>query len=88
MSTRVTAPPLPRLSDPNGVVDWATQLVDALENIHLNTDVAANTGDTSSFSTSNVTTTKTLNATSTSTSNNAMVLGTLINALRERGMLA
>ena len=87
-SSRVTSYPLPRLTDPNDVVDWATKLVDQLELTLQNMDVSANIGDASGFATSNVTTTKNLNASSTSTSNLANVLGSVINALRERGVLA
>jgi len=88
-TSRFATNPLPRLIDGGNVEEWASELVDALEQNLDNLNQAANIGDRSTnFSTSNVTTTKALNATSTTTTNNAHVLGSLINALREKGVLA
>ena len=89
MGSKFSIAPLPRLSEDGDVDVWASELVDAIEQALDNLSLAANTGDrTTSFSTSNVTTTKALDATSTSTANNAHVLGSVINALREKGVLA
>lgn len=88
-NSRFTIAPLPRLEDGGDPVIWASELVDQLEQTLDNLSQAANVGDiTTNFSTSNVTTTKALDPTSTTTANNAHVLGSVINALREKGVLA
>ena len=88
-NSRFTIAPLPRLEDGGDPVIWASELVDQLEQTLDNLSQAANIGDINTkFSTSNITTTKSLNANSTSTTNNANVLGSVINALREKGVLA
>ena len=88
-NNRYTVAPLPRLEEGGDPVIWASELVDQLEQTLDNLSQAANIGDINTkFSTSNITTTKSLNANSTSTPNNANVLGSVINALREKGVLA
>ena len=88
-NNRFTVAPLPRLEEGGDPVIWASELVDQLEQTLDNLSQAANIGDIDTkFSTSNITTTKSLNASSTSTTNNANVLGSVINALREKGVLA
>ena len=88
-NNRYTVAPLPRLEEGGDPVIWASELVDQLEQTQDNLSQAANIGDIDTkFSTSNITTTKSLNANSTSTTNNANVLGSVINALREKGVLA
>jgi|TARA_R100000329_G_scaffold125811_1_gene104377 hypothetical protein len=88
-NNRYTVAPLPRLEEGGDPVIWASELVDQLEQTLDNLSQAANIGDIDTkFSTSNITTTKSLNANSTSTTNNANVLGSVINALREKGVLA
>tara|TARA_R100000152_G_C6697549_1_gene127779 strand:- start:282 stop:554 length:273 start_codon:yes stop_codon:yes gene_type:complete len=88
-NNRYTVAPLPRLEEGGDPVIWASELVDQLEQTLDNLSQAANIGDINTkFSTSNITTTKSLNANSTSTTNNANVLGSVINALREKGVLA
>ena len=88
-NNRYTVAPLPRLEEGGDPVIWASELVDQLEQTLDNLSQAANIGDINTkFSTSNITTTKSLNANSTSTTNNANVLGSVINALREQGVLA
>ena len=84
-NNRYTVAPLPRLEEGGDPVIWASELVDQLEQTLDNLSQAANIGDINTkFSTSNITTTKSLNANSTSTTNNANVLGSVINALREK----
>ena len=88
-NNRYTVAPLPRLEEGGDPVIWASELGDQLEQTLDNLSQAANIGDINTkFSTSNITTTKSLNANSTSTTNNANVLGSVINALREKGVLA
>ncbi len=88
-NSRFAIAPLPRLEEGGDPVLWASELVDQLEQTLENLSQAANVGDiTTNFSTSNVTTTKVLDPTSTTTANNANVLGSVINALREKGVLA
>ena len=88
-NNRYTVAPLPRLEEGGDPVIWASELVDQLEQTLDNLSQAANIGDINTkFSTSNITTTKSLNANSTSTTNNANVLGSVINALREKRVLA
>ena len=88
-NNRYTVAPLPRLEEGGDPVIWASELVDQLEQTLDNLSQAANIGDINTkFSTSNITTTKSLNANSTSTTNNANVLGSVINALREKAVLA
>ena len=88
-NNRYTVAPLPRLEEGGDPVIWASELVDQLEQTLDNLSQAANIGDINTkFSTSNITTTKSLNANSTSTTNNANVLGSVINALRQKGVLA
>ena len=88
-TSRFTVAPLPRLSEGDDPTVWASELVDALEQNFDNLSQGANVGDINTkFSTANITTTKSLDASSTSTANNANVLGSVINALREKGVLA
>ena len=88
-NNRYTVAPLPRLEEGGDPVIWASELVDQLEQTLDNLSQAANIGDINTkFSTSNITTTKSLNANSTSTTNNANVLGSVINAFREKVVLA
>ena len=88
-NSRFTIAPLPRLEEGGDPVLWASELVDQLEQTLDNLSQAANTGDiTTNFSTANVTTAKAIDPTSTTTANTAHVLGSLINALREKGVLA
>ena len=88
-NNRYTVAPLPRLEEGGDPVIWASELVDQLEQTLDNLSQAANIGDINTkVSTSNIPTTKSLNANSTSTTNNANVLGSVINALREKGVLA
>ena len=88
-NSRFTIAPLPRLEEGGDPVLWASELVDQLEQTLDNLSQAANTGDiTTNFSTSNVTTTKAHNSTSTNLAHHGHVLGSVINALREKGVLA
>lgn len=78
---------LPR---PTGDLEyWANVLVDELENEIDKQNQAANTGDKDvSFSISNFTQTKSLNAGTATTEEVADVLATLIQAMRNKGILA
>jgi len=99
-TSRSTSAPLPRFistrqtppdfnSNEYRMEKWAEQLVDDLDRELADLNLAANTGSRAAkFQTSNVTTTKSLNPTSASTADVANVLGSLINALKERGVIA
>ena len=68
---------------------WGDVLVDELENEIEKINQAANTGDLDvSFAVSNFTQDKTLNAGTASTADVANVLATVIEALRNKGLLA
>ena len=68
---------------------WGDVLVDELENEIEKINQAANTGDPDvSFAVSNFTQDKTLNASTASTADVANVLATVIEALRNKGLLA
>ena len=68
---------------------WGFRLVDDLENELDKINQAANTGDeTTGFSVSNETDTKSLNVSTSNTAAVANVLATLIKALRDKGILA
>jgi|TARA_B100000579_G_C22830496_1_gene855626 hypothetical protein len=69
--------------------EWGNQLVDELENEIEKINQAANTGTaTDSFAPSNFTQTKSLNAGTANTAAVANVLCTVIEALRNKGILA
>ena len=78
---------LPR---PTGDLEnWGNVLVDELENEIEKQNQAANTGDPDvGFSISNFTQTKSLNAGTASTEQVADVLATVIQAMRNKGILA
>ena len=79
---------LPR-PDTDDIQSWAYRLVDDLENELEKINQAANTGDeTTGFSVSNETDTKSLNVSTANTAAVANVLATLIKALRDKGLLA
>ena len=68
---------------------WGDVLVDELENEIERINQAANTGDPDvSFSVSNFTEDKSLNAGTATTADVANVLATVIEALRNKGLLA
>ena len=68
---------------------WGDVLIDELENEIDRINQAANTGDaTVSFSVSNFTEDKSLNAGTATTADVANVLATVIEALRNKGLLA
>ena len=68
---------------------WGFRLVDDLENELDKINQAANTGDeTTGFSVSKETDTKSLNVSTANTAAVANVLATLIKALRDKGILA
>ena len=68
---------------------WGDVLIDELENEIEKINQAANTGDPDvSFAESNFTQDKTLNAGTASTADVANVLATVIEALRNKGLLA
>lgn len=78
--------PRPESDDIQG---WGFRLVDDLENELEKINQAANTGDeTTGFSVSNETDTKSLNVSTANTAAVANVLATLIKALRDKGLLA
>lgn len=71
------------------IQQWGDVLVDELENSLTRLNQAANTGDPDvSFSVSNFTEDKSLNAGTATTADVANVLATLIEALRNKGLLA
>ena len=71
------------------IQQWGDVLVDELENSLTRPNQAANTGDPAvSFSVSNFTEDKSLNAGTATTADVANVLATLIEALRNKGLLA
>ena len=79
---------LPR-PESDDIQSWGFRLVDDLENELEKINQAANTGDESTgFSVSNETDTKSLNVSTTNTAAVANVLATLIKALRDKGLLA
>jgi len=68
---------------------WGDVLIDELENEIERINQAANTGDPDvSFSVSNFTEDKSLNAGTATTADVANVLATVIEALRNKGLLA
>jgi len=68
---------------------WGDVLIDELENEIDRINQAANTGDANvSFSVSNFTEDKSLNAGTATTADVANVLATVIEALRNKGLLA
>jgi hypothetical protein len=68
---------------------WGDVLIDELENEIERINQAANTGDANvSFSITNFTEDKTLNAGTATTADVANVLATVIEALRNKGLLA
>ena len=68
---------------------WGDVLIDELENEIERINQAANTGDANvSFSVSNFTEDKSLNAGTATTADVANVLATVIEALRNKGLLA
>lgn len=68
---------------------WGDVLIDELENEIERINQAANTGDPDiGFAVSNFTQDKTLNAGTASTADVANVLATVIEALRNKGLLA
>jgi hypothetical protein len=79
---------LPR-PDSDDLQSWGFRLVDDLENEIEKINQAANTGDdTTGFSVSNETDTKSLNVSTANAAAVANVLATLIKALRDKGILA
>ena len=83
--------PLPRLpsEEKDDIARWANQLVDELENEIEKINQAANTGTaTEEFARTNITQTKSLNAGTASTAAVANVLCTVIESLRNKGILA
>ena len=83
--------PLPRLpsEEKDDIARWANQLVDELENEIEKINQAANTGTaTEEFAPTNFTQTKSLNAGTASTAAVANVLCTVIESLRNKGILA
>jgi len=79
---------LPR-PESDDIQSWGFRLVDDLENELEKINQAANTGDESTgFSVSNETDTKSLNVSTANTTAVANVLATLIKALRDKGLLA
>tara|TARA_Y100000004_G_C8757663_1_gene345147 strand:- start:45 stop:293 length:249 start_codon:yes stop_codon:yes gene_type:complete len=79
---------LPR-PESDDIQSWGFRLVDDLENELEKINQAANTGDESTgFSVSNETDTKSLNVSTANTAAVANVLATLIKALRDKGLLA
>ena len=79
---------LPR-PESDDIQSWGFRLVDDLENELEKINQAANTGDeTTGFSVSNETDTKSLNVSTANTTAVANVLATLIKALRDKGLLA
>ena len=79
---------LPR-PESDDIQSWGFRLVDDLENELEKINQAANTGDESTgFSVSNETDTKSLNVSTSNTAAVANVLATLIKALRDKGILA
>tara|TARA_R110002020_G_scaffold361882_1_gene574349 strand:- start:172 stop:420 length:249 start_codon:yes stop_codon:yes gene_type:complete len=79
---------LPR-PDSDDLQSWGFRLVDDLENEIDKINQAANTGDdTTGFSVSNETDTKSLNVSTANAAAVANVLATLIKALRDKGILA
>tara|TARA_A100001011_G_C13825266_1_gene640624 strand:- start:28 stop:273 length:246 start_codon:yes stop_codon:yes gene_type:complete len=78
---------LPRLEE--DTKSWADRLVDELENEIEKINQAANTGTaTENFAPTNFTKTKSLNAGTANTAAVANVLCTVIEALRNKGILA
>ena len=79
---------LPR-PEQDDIQSWGFRLVDDLENEIDKINQAANTGDdTTGFSVSNETDTKSLNVSTANAAAVANVLATLIKALRDKGILA
>jgi len=75
--------------DPNDFLMWSNSLVDELENEIEKINQAANTGTaTTGFAPTNFTQTKSLNAGTASTAAVANVLCTVIESLRNKGILA
>lgn len=71
------------------IQQWGDVLIDELENSLTRLNQAANTGDPDvSFAVSNFTEDKSLNAGTATTADVANVLATLIEALRNKGLLA
>ena len=86
----MSAPIRPTLPRPQGdMEEWASLLVDELENEFERISQAANTADPNdSFAPTNFTQTKALNAGTANTATVANVLATVIEALRNKGLLA